>query len=179
VASTLLPSTSWPPKIDSLLNCAPDVDVHFIAFPSQGNAYAVVFGPRAEETIPHDERALKQLKQDFAAMQEQADLLDAKVIAIKRAREEVRDGAANHNDESAVRRASALDDPERILSDLRLAVKNVLIRSPSTFDELTRCPDLREFAPHGRRPVNDLAASLRSLLRDNAKFEKKKYYWVA
>jgi hypothetical protein len=179
VASTLLPSTSWPPKVDSLLNCAPDVDVHFITFPSQGNTYAVVFGPRAEETIPHDELALKQLKQDFAAMQEQADLLDAKVTAIKRARDEVRDGAANHNDESAVRRASALDDPERILSDLRVTVKNILIRSPSTFDELTRCPDLREFAPHGRRPVNDLAASLRSLLRDNAKFEKKKYYWVA
>ncbi|CUG94106.1 Hypothetical protein, putative [Bodo saltans] len=177
VASSLLPATSWPPKIDSLLNCAPDVDVHFVAFPSKGNTYAVTFGPRAEETVPHDELALKQLKQDFAAMQEQSDLLQAKLNAVKRAREEDRSGKQNHTDDISVRRASALDDPERILSDLRATIKSILIKCPASFDDLMRCQDLRDFTPHGGRPVKDLQASLRSVLRDFAVFDKKKYFW--
>lgn len=165
------------PTIETL-TCTPELDVHFVSFPEGGNTYAVVYGPRAEETIPHDAMALKQMQHDFAALQDKTDhLRESKFHSLtKRSREEQE---RNHVDELALRRSSAVHDPERVQSDLRATLRDILLTNPSSWQEIIRSRQLADFGPTGARPVANLEASLRNILSDNASHEKKKYYWKA
>lgn len=186
LASSLLPASSWPPSVAEVYTspALPDIEIHFVSF-SKGNVYGIVYGPRAEETIPCDEVIYKSLKLDLAAAQEKAEQRREEKRAEelrnkKRSREDASTPSTPNDplSASAIRSASVIQDADRVLSDLSLAINIILNKKPSTFEQILRAPEVEEFRT-GRRliPGGDFKMAVRDVLRANASYEGREYYW--